>query len=63
MQYAQLYSDDKGKTLLAPATLQLNEADYRPPAPLLYLSHAYEADTVQFIRMLSGWAENAAMEA
>ena len=59
MRYVRLYSDDKGETHFAPVTLQLNEADYRPPAPLLYVSHAYEANAVQFVRMPSGWVGNA----
>jgi|SRR5665647_180405 quercetin dioxygenase-like cupin family protein len=59
MQYVRLYSDDKGETHFAAVTLQLNEADYRPPAPLLHVSHAYEAGAVQFVRMPSGWVGNA----
>jgi quercetin dioxygenase-like cupin family protein len=55
MQYVRIYSDDKGETHFASVTLQLNEADYRPPAPLLYVSHAFETDAVQFVRIPPGW--------
>jgi hypothetical protein len=56
MQYVRLYSDERGDTHFAPVTLQMNETDYRPPAPPLHVSHAREAHVVQFVRMPSGWA-------
>lgn len=59
MKYVRLYSDEGGETHFAPITLELNEADYRPPAPLLYVSHSYESHAVQFVRMPSGWTANA----
>lgn len=63
MQYVQFNSDNKGKAHFVPVVPQLNEANYRPPAPLQYLSQAYEANVVQFIRVPFGWAGNAAMVA
>ena len=36
--------------------LKLDEADYRPPAPMVFVSHALQAGTLQFVRLPSGWA-------
>ena len=59
MKYVRLVADKNGKTRLEDATLQLDEADYRPPAPMVYVSHAYRSDGVQFIRLPSGWTAEA----
>ncbi len=56
MKYVRLHADKNGNTHFEDAMLQLDEADYRPPAPLTYVSHAYQTDGVQFIRLPSGWA-------
>jgi hypothetical protein len=56
MQYERIYADGKGHTHFEQATLKLDEADYRPPAPMLFVSHARQAGTLQFIRLPSGWA-------
>ncbi len=56
MRYDRIYADAKGESHFAQATLDLDEADYRPPAPMLYVSHAQQAGTLQFIRLPSGWA-------
>lgn len=58
MQYDRIYADSKGATHFEQTTLQLDEADYRPPAPMLYVSHARQAGTLQFIRLPSGWSGN-----
>ena len=58
MPYIQLYADEAGKTHFEQATVELNEADYRPPAPLLFVSHAYPAGALQFVRAPSGWVES-----
>jgi len=55
MQYERIYADAKGDTHFEQANLKLDEADYRPPAPMLYVSHARQAGTLQFIRLPSGW--------
>jgi hypothetical protein len=55
MRYIRLYADEAGKTHFEQATVELNEADYRPPAPLLFVSHAYPAGALQFVRAPSGW--------
>lgn len=59
MQYLRLHADDKGETHFDRVTLQLTEADYRPPAPLLFVSHAYGCDALQFVRLPAGWAAEA----
>lgn len=55
MKYVRLHADKHGQSHFEQATLALDEADYRPPAPLAYVSHAYKADGVQFIRLPAGW--------
>ena len=56
MRYILLKADKAGESHFEHATLQLNEADYRPPAPLLFVSHTYQADDLQFIRLPSDWS-------
>jgi hypothetical protein len=56
MRYVRLKIDGAGESHFEQAALDLNEADYRPPAPLLFVSHAYQADGLQFIRLPAGWA-------
>jgi hypothetical protein len=56
MQYERLYADQSGETHFERVVLNLDEADYRPPAPTLFVSHALQAETLQFIRLPSGWA-------
>ena len=56
MKYVRLHVGKNGKTHFEDATLKLDEADYRPPAPLVFVSHAFLTDGVQFIRLPSGWA-------
>jgi hypothetical protein len=58
MQYERIYADAKGETHFKQTTLKLEEADYRPPAPMLFVSHAQQAGTLQFIRLPSGWSGN-----
>jgi len=55
MRYVQLYADPVGETHFKQATIGLDEADYRPPAPLMFVSHAYPTNALQFIRLPSGW--------
>jgi hypothetical protein len=38
MQYVRLYSGKGGESHFAEVELVLNEIDYRPPAPLLFVS-------------------------
>jgi hypothetical protein len=59
MKYVRLHADKNGNTHFEDATLKLDEADYRPPAPMMFVSHAYQTDGVQFIRLPSGWAANS----
>lgn len=56
MRYVRLKIDNAGESHFEQATLDLKEADYRPPAPLTFVSHTYLADGLQFIRLPSGWA-------
>lgn len=55
MHYVRLYADQEGETHFEQVTLEQNEADYRPPAPLMFVSHAYPASALQFLRMPPGW--------
>ena len=55
MRYVRLKVDSAGESHFEQAALDLNEADYRPPAPLLFVSHAYPADGLQFVRLPAGW--------
>ncbi|HUL89850.1 MAG TPA: cupin domain-containing protein [Pseudolabrys sp.] len=48
-------ADSAGESHIEQATLELNEADYRPPAPMLFVSHSFQADGLQFVRLPSGW--------
>lgn len=59
MKYVRLYADKNGNSHFEDATLQLDEADYRPPAPLVFVSHAFQTDGAQFIRLPAGWAADA----
>jgi hypothetical protein len=59
MKYVRLHADKNGQTHFEDAVLKLDEADYRPPAPLMFVSHAYPSDGVQFIRLPSGWAADS----
>jgi hypothetical protein len=56
MQYERIYADPSGKTHFEQISLKLDEADYRPPAPMLFVSHAVQAGTLQFVRLPVGWA-------
>lgn len=55
MRYVQLTVDDQGETHLRDAELEMSEADYRPPAPLIFVSHAHESSVIQFVRLPAGW--------
>lgn len=59
MKYVRLVADKGGKTRFEDAALELDEADYRPPAPMVYVSHALQSDGMQFIRLPAGWAGDA----
>jgi hypothetical protein len=52
-----LKADKAGESHFEQATLDLNEADRRPPAPLLFVSHSYQANGLQFLKLPSGWFE------
>jgi hypothetical protein len=56
MRYVRLKADKAGESHFEQVTLDLTEADYRPPAPLLFVSHTYRADGLQFVRLPAGWA-------
>ncbi len=55
MKYVRLHADKNGNTHIDDAVIKLDEADYRPPAPVLFVSHAYPSSGVQFIRLPAGW--------
>jgi quercetin dioxygenase-like cupin family protein len=59
MKYVRLHPDQNGQSHFAEATLKLDEADYRPPAPMIYVSHAFMTDGVQFIRLPAGWSADS----
>jgi hypothetical protein len=56
MRYVELYADPAGETHFKPGMIELNEADYRPPAPLMFVSHAYPTSALQFVRLPKGWS-------
>lgn len=60
MKYVKLQSGADGETHFAQATLELNEADYRPPAPLAFVSRAFRSDGLQFVRLPAGWTADTA---
>jgi quercetin dioxygenase-like cupin family protein len=55
MRYVRLYADASGETHFEQVALKLDEADYRPPSPLIFVSHAFQAGALQFVRAPSGW--------
>ncbi len=55
MRYVQLYADHAGESHFKQVDLSLSEADYRPPAPLMFVSHAFPTNALQFVRLPSGW--------
>jgi hypothetical protein len=55
MQYVRIHVDRKGETHFADAELEMEEADYRPPAPLMFVSHAHKSSAIQFVRLPPGW--------
>jgi len=55
MRYMRLYSDKSGESHFADSDLALDEIDYRPPAPRLFVSHAFAAGGLQFVRLPGGW--------
>ena len=55
MRYSRLRTDGGGESHFEQISLNLDEADYRPPAPMLFVSHMYGADGLQFVRLPSGW--------
>ena len=55
MRYVRLKADKGGESHFERVAVDLNEADYRPPAPVLFVSHSYRADGLQFIRLPAGW--------
>lgn len=59
MRYVRLYADAGGDTHFADVELTLDEADYRPPAPLLFVSPAFQSSALQFVRLPGGWTGEA----
>lgn len=59
MQYVRLYSDENGDSHFADAELALDEIDYRPPAPAVFVSHAFQSGFLQYIRLPGGWTGEA----
>jgi len=55
MRYVRIYPDRSGETHFADAELDMKEADYRPPAPIMFVSHAHESSAIQFARLPTGW--------
>lgn len=59
MRYVRLYPDSRGETHFADAELAMQEADYRPPAPLMFVSRAHGSNMIQFVRLPKGWVGEA----
>jgi hypothetical protein len=59
MRYLRLYSEKNGDSRFAEAALAIEEPDYQPPAPLLFVSHTYDASGLQFVRLPGCWTGEA----
>jgi hypothetical protein len=59
MNYFRLYAEKGGNTRFAEVELPIGEPDHRPPAPPLFVSHAYDASGLQFVRLPAGWTGEA----
>lgn len=55
MRYVRIYTDNSDDTHFADAELEMNEVDFRPPAPMLFVSHAHESTMIQFVRIPGRW--------
>jgi hypothetical protein len=56
MRYTRLYADKEGQSHFEQVTAELDETDYRPPAPtVVVVSYAYDTDALQFIKLVPGW--------
>ena len=55
MRYVRLYADGKGETHFEQVPEKFDEIDYRPPAPPLHVSHAFQSGALQFVRAPAGW--------
>ncbi len=55
MRYVRLYADPKGETHFEQVPEKFDETDYRPPAPPIFVSHAFQAEALQFVRAPAGW--------
>jgi hypothetical protein len=55
MDYLRLYSDNSGNSRFAEVDLAISEPDYQPPAPVVFVSHTFEATGLQFVRLPGGW--------
>jgi len=59
LRYLHLYTGGDGDTHFEDAELEFSERDYRPPAPLLFVSHAFDANGLQFVKLPGGWTGEA----
>jgi hypothetical protein len=59
MKYFRLHADRNGKSHFGQATLKMEEADYRPPAPLAFVSQSFSTDALQFVRLPPGWVADS----
>lgn len=55
MRFVRLIQGPDGETHFGDAELEMNEMDYRPPAPMMFVSHAHESSAIQFVRLPAGW--------
>jgi hypothetical protein len=55
MRYVRLYADAKGESRFVQVPEKFDETDHRPPAPPIFVSHAFEAEALQFVRVPAGW--------
>ena len=55
MKFVRLSVAPDGETRFQNDELAMDEADYRPPAPLLFVSRARESSMIQFVRLPAGW--------
>lgn len=56
---SRLQADTKDESHFQQIDVELAEADYRPPAPIAYVSHSYQANGLQFVLLPAGWVGDA----
>lgn len=59
MRYTRIYNDDDGASRLESAEVSFASEVFAPPAPPMGVSPASPAQAVMFIRLPTGWTDDA----